>query len=297
MILVAGATGLLGSEICRRLIAAGHAVRGLIRRTANPATLQRLRSLGVQLAEGDLRDRASLDAACRGVRTVVTTATTTLSRQPGDSIEVTDRDGQLSLVDAAVAAGASQFVMISYSGQIPEADPLTRAKRAVERRVQASGMTYTILRPSIFMEVWLTPPLGFDYPNGRVNVYGSGLNPISWVSLHDVAALAAASVDHPAARDAVIEFGGPEPLAPLEVVKRFEHALGRDIEVQLVPEEALEAQRRGATDSLQESFAALMMAYARGDSHRMEEVLRTFGMRFRTLDDYVAQCAGALATA
>jgi uncharacterized protein YbjT (DUF2867 family) len=297
MILVAGATGLLGSEICRRLVAAGHAVRGLVRRTSNPTTVERLRALGVDLAEGDLRDRASLDAACRGVRTVVSTATTTLSRQPGDSIEGTDRDGQLALVEAAVAAGAQQFVLVSYSGRIPEADPLTRAKRTVERRVKESGMTYTILRPSIFMEVWLSPALGFDYPAGRVTLYGSARNPISWVSLGDVAAMAVASVEHPAACNAVIEFGGPEPVAPLEVVKRFEHATGRDIEVQLVPEEALAEQRRTATDSLQEAFAALMTAYARGDVHDAAGVQRTFGMRFRTLDDYIAQCAGALAPA
>src|SRR5947208_2630500 len=101
MILVVGATGFLGSEICRRLIERGEAVRGLVRETSDSATVAHLRTLGVETVVGDLRDRDSLDAACRGVDTVVSTATTTRSRQPGDSIEATDEAGQLDLVDAA----------------------------------------------------------------------------------------------------------------------------------------------------------------------------------------------------
>ena len=129
MILVAGATGILGGEICRRLAAAGEGVRALVRPTANPDAVARLRAVGAELAEGELRDRASLDAACRGVSAVVSTATTTLSRQPGDDITVTDRDGQLALVEAARAAGVGRFVYVSYSGQLGGDDPLTRWRR------------------------------------------------------------------------------------------------------------------------------------------------------------------------
>src|ERR1041384_6533905 len=94
MILVVGATGFLGSEICRRLIERGEKVRGLVRETSDPATVDRLRTLGVETVVGDLRDRPSLDAAVRDARVVVSTATTTRSRQPGDSIEGTDEAGQ-----------------------------------------------------------------------------------------------------------------------------------------------------------------------------------------------------------
>jgi uncharacterized protein YbjT (DUF2867 family) len=295
MILVVGATGRLGREICRRLLDAGEPVRALVRPTSDPVVRQQLAEHGAELVEGDLRNRASLDAACRAVEAVVSTATTTMSRQPGDSIEATDQAGQLALVDAARAAGVSRFVFISYSGHIPEADPLTRAKRSVERRLQESGMTYTILRPSIFMDVWLTPMFGFDYVNGRATVFGSGRNPISWVALGDVAAVAARSVRDRAAANASIDFGGPEALPPLDVVRIFEEAAGKHFEVQHVPEEALRAQEAAATDSLQQAFAKLQLAYARGDAHD-NAGLRPFALSLRSVREYAAEClSGALA--
>src|SRR5467141_193409 len=101
MILVVGATGLLGGEICRRLRERGQPVRALARHTSDPSKVQRLKSLGPEIVRGDLKDRASLDQACRGAATVISTASTTLSRQPDDSIGGVDQDGQMQLVDAA----------------------------------------------------------------------------------------------------------------------------------------------------------------------------------------------------
>ena len=75
MILVAGATGLLGAEICLRLPGRGLQVRALARPTANPARLEQLRAAGVELVWGDLKDPASLRDACRGADAVISTAT------------------------------------------------------------------------------------------------------------------------------------------------------------------------------------------------------------------------------
>src|SRR2546422_127605 len=160
MNLVIGATGLLGGEICRQLRQAGKPVRALTRATADPVKVEQLKRSGATLVQGDLKDRASLDAACRGVATVITTASTTFSRQAGDSIQTVDLEGQVRLVDAAKAAGVSRFVYVSYSHQINVDCPLTTAKRSVEAHLQQSGMTFTILAPSVFMEVWLSPALG-----------------------------------------------------------------------------------------------------------------------------------------
>jgi len=286
MILVAGATGYLGSEICRRLVATGERVRGLVRPTSDPAAVERLRALGVETVQGDLRDRASLDAACRGATGVVTTATTTLSRQPGDSIAVTDQDGQLALVDAARAAGVERFVYVSYSGNFDGDDPLTRAKRSVERRLRESGLTYTILRPSVFMDIWLSPALGFDYANARATVYGSGEHAISWIALGDVAEFAVRSLSDPAAANATIELGGPEALSPDEVVRIFEEAAGRPFEVQRVPEDALRAQQAAATEELPRVFATLMLGLARGDVIPMDETLRRWPLQLTSVRDY-----------
>ena len=93
MILVVGSTGILGSEICRRLREAGQPVRGLVRSTSGEEKVARLKSMGVETVLGDLRDPPSLQAACQDVDTVITTATATISMQPGDSIQVTDQQG------------------------------------------------------------------------------------------------------------------------------------------------------------------------------------------------------------
>jgi NADH dehydrogenase len=151
MNLVVGATGTLGSEICRLLLAARQPVRALIRATADADKAAQLERTGVTLVRGDLKDPASLDKACRGVNTVVSTASSTISRQAGDSIETVDRNGQMSLFAAAKAAGVRHAVMISF----PPVDiefPLQSAKRAVERYLMDSGMSYTILQPTCFME-------------------------------------------------------------------------------------------------------------------------------------------------
>jgi uncharacterized protein YbjT (DUF2867 family) len=288
MYLVVGATGPvgLGGEICRLLRAEGKPVRALLRPTANPERVADLRNIGVEFVEGDLKDRSSLDAACQGVQTVISTATTTLSRQPGDTIEDVDLAGQIQLVDAAKAAGIEQYLYVSFSGAIDGDFPLRNAKRGVEQHLIESGLAYTILRPTYFMEVWLSPIVGFDYPNAQATIYGEGRNPISWISFYDVARFAVMCLDNPAARNATFELGGPEALSPLEVVGIFQEVGGRPFEVQHVREQALAAQQAAAQDSLQQSFAALMRCYAAGDSIDMRDMLAAFPMQLTPVWDY-----------
>lgn len=293
MILVAGATGFLGGEICRRLVESGEFVRGLVRTTSDGASVDRLRTLDVHRVVGDLRDRRSLDTACRGAHTVVSTVTTTRSRQAGDSIETTDETGQLTLVDAARDAGVERFVFVSYSRHFDDGGPLTHAKRAVERRLAESGMTYTVLRPSYFMEVWLSPHVGFDFPNRRAVVYGAGDARISFISLSDVAEFAARSARSQDVASSTIELGGPDAISPLEVVRTFEEICGAPFEVQLVPEEALRARFTAATDSLEKSFAGLMLDYAHGDEIPMQETLGRMPVQLTSVRDYASAVLNA----
>jgi uncharacterized protein YbjT (DUF2867 family) len=288
MTLVIGATGLLGMEICRRLRAAGRSVRAMVRRTSDAGKRAELEALGVQLVEGDLKDVASLKAACGGVQSVVSTASSTLSRQEGDSIQTVDEQGQLALVDAAAAAGVEHFVFVSFRENPRIQYPLTQAKRAVEARLKTSGIAYTIVQASYFMEVWLTPMLGFDYTNGKVRIYGEGTNPLSWVSYTDVARFAAAALDVPAARDRVLEVGGPQALSPREVVSICEAVGAPTIAVEHVTELQLRAQLDQAPDSLQKSFAGLMLQYASGDAVDMTATLELIPMQLTSVRDYVA---------
>jgi len=285
MNLVVGATGLLGSEICQLLVTEGKPVRGLVRPTSDPTKVERLQGLGVESVCGDLKERASLDNACQGIEAVISTASATLSRQEGDSIQSVDREGQLGLIDAALAAGVQRFVLVSFPDMGVEF-PLQSAKREVELHLRESGMTYTILQPSFFMEVWLSAALGFDASNATAQIYGSGQNKISWISYQDVAKFAVASLANPLAENAVIELGGPEALSPLEVVRIFEELQGKAFKTQKVSEEQLQAQKEGATDSLQESFAGLMLGFAQGNVIDMREVLERFPMQLRSVKEY-----------
>src|SRR4051812_40383960 len=114
MILVVGATGLLGSEICHRLVQKGERVRALVRTTSSRDKIESLRSDGIELCTGDLKDPASLGVACRGVDAVISPASSPLSRQSGDSIESVDADGQMNLVNAAKSANVNRFVFASF---------------------------------------------------------------------------------------------------------------------------------------------------------------------------------------
>lgn len=287
--LVVGATGMVGGEVCKLLAAAGEEVRGLVRTASNPDKVAALRALGVKTVIGDLRDRASLDVACAGVDAVITTASSMpFAYVPRENdIRTTDLNGEISLIDAAVAANVRQFVYTSFSGNLDLDFPLRNAKRAVEQHLQRSGLTFTILRPSCFMEVWLSPALGFDAAGGKVVIYGTGHQPIAWIAAPDVARFAVASLTNPAAVNAVLELGGPANLSPLEVVSIFEKASGRTLDLQFVPAEALVAQQAAATDPMQQSFAALMRCVAMGDPIDMRATLKVFPRQLTSVEEFL----------
>lgn len=288
MTLVVGATGLVGFEVCRRLRATGQKVRALVRCTSAPEKIDQLRSLGVELCGGDLKDCASLNEACRGVTSVISTASATVSQQAGDSILSVDRDGQLNLVAAAKSRGIDRFIFVSFRHGTMPPFPLDDAKREVEAAI--ADMNFTVIQASWFMEVWLSPALGFDYENRRARIYGPGLEAISWVSALDVAEMCALALHHPSAQRRTIEFGGPEALTPLQVVAAFEQIGGQRFQTEHVPEAALRAQYESATDPMQKTFAALMLGTALGDAIDMTGPISEFGLSLTSVADYARTC-------
>jgi uncharacterized protein YbjT (DUF2867 family) len=293
MILVAGATGLVGSEICQRLARRGEPVRALVRVTSSKEKIEALRSSGVERCFGDLKDPQSIVAACSGVNAVISTASSTLTRQPGDSFESVDAAGQLNLVNAAKAAKVGRFLFVSFRRPPDISFPLADAKERVENAL--TSLNFTVIQASWFMEVWLSPALGFDYADAAARIYGPGTRPISWVSFRDVAEICAIALRHPAAERKTIQFGGPEALSPLEVVARFEEVGGRPFRLEHIPETALRSQFEGATDSLERSFAGLMLGYLHGDAMNMAPVVDKFGIKLTNVDDYAHRVLGKAA--
>lgn len=287
-ILVVGATGFLGMEICRQLTSLNKRVSGLVRTTSAKDKVDALKQLGVRIVQGDLKDRSSIKNALRGINIVISTASSTNSRNDGDSIQTVDNEGQISLVEEAIVAGIQQYIYISFPSMQGDF-PLQKAKRIVEEKLTSGKMNFTILQPTFFMESWLNPAIGFDYPNAKATIYGEGKNKISWVSIQDVAAIAVAAIDNSMFKNKVFEIGGPEALSPLEVVTIFEKEKGQKFELQHVPVEILQGQRNAAPDDLSKSFASLMLVYAGGSEISMKDALKLMPTELKSVQKYAKQ--------
>lgn len=291
MILVAGATGVLGSEIVRRLATRGEQVRALTRVTSAPEKVERLRRFGAEIVQGDLKDPQSLIAACTGTDAVISTVTTILTSQPGDSFEATDGEGNKSLIDAARKTGVSKFVFVSFDTTVSPDNPLTRAKQAAEEHLKASGLDYTILHPTFFCESWLGPMLFADPQTATAKVYGKGTDKFRYVTVGDVAEFAVQSLTNSSARNAVIPVGGPEAISQRDAVKVFEESFRKKFNVVEVPEATLEAQWSAAENPFDKTFAGLMLGMARGFDSEAEPPFAEFPMQMTSARDFIRNLA------
>jgi NADH dehydrogenase len=145
MLLLTGATGLVGSALLRRLTAAGVSVRCLVR---DPRRL-RAQRVRVQIALGDLADPPSFRNAMRGVDTVVHLAAS-IRDQPAGSIEELTGVATWRMVQAAERAGVEHFVFFSaLSASAHNRTRLLRAKALAEEAVTSSNLRHTVFAPSI----------------------------------------------------------------------------------------------------------------------------------------------------
>src|SRR5205807_5156577 len=164
MILVVGATGNLGGAVTRMLLAQGEPVRILVR---SQSDYQPLAEAGAQVVLGDLKQRGSLDAACRGADTVITTANSA-ARGGEDTVQTVDLDGNRHLIDAAKAAGVNQFIFVSVLAADPNSPiPFIQAKGKTEVNLKESGVPYTIIAPNGYMELVVHGVVGIPAMMGR----------------------------------------------------------------------------------------------------------------------------------
>lgn len=262
-ILVVGATGQLGTAVIDRLVGMGRSVRALVR----PGSPREFPANDVELAFGDLRDRESLVAACRGVATVVATANVVVPRSAGGFAEVEDL-GYAQLLDACKADGVRRIVLMSTDETPHDARVTTfRTKRQIEARIRASGLAHSIFRGSLFMDDWfalmgssiplrgakaatLRRPFWFARAflamagtsieqRGIALVPGDGSTRHAFVALDDVASILAAAAAAPEDGSNFVEnLGGPEVLSWNDVVGIYERVLGRTLRKRRTPASA-----------------------------------------------------------
>jgi len=238
MILLAGGTGHLGSVLVDLLAARGMPVRILSR---NPSRARTFIGKGVDVVPGDVRVAPSLTAALAGVDTVISAIT---GFGPGaDGPREVDLEGNANLIDAAGAAGVKHFILVSIHGASSDHPmELYRAKFMAEQRLQESRLEWTIVRPTVFMELWagiIGDPL---LKTGTATVFGRGENPINFVSVQDVArAVEQAVVDRQYGR--TMDVGGPQNLSLNRLVEIVAESNGRRAKSRHIP---LAALRLGA---------------------------------------------------
>jgi NADH dehydrogenase len=296
MILVIGATGLLGGMIAQRLLAEGRDVRILVRRNSPSEELakqglatsaQTLIDAGAQPVYGDLKEPASLDAACQGIEVLITTANSAM-RGGEDNAETVDLKGNRSLIDAAKAAGVKHFVFVSALIADKESPaPLPRAKALTEEHLLSSGIDHTILAPDTYMEVWIGAIVGMPLQMGQpVTLVGEARRKHSFVSMGDVAAFAVASVDDHAAANRYLAIGGPEAVSWRDIVAKCEKAVGQGLPLRFVaPGEPLPGQPEGV--------AGIMAAMESYDSVvDMAETARSFSVALTPVDVVVGRLFG-----
>lgn len=234
-VLVCGGTGRLGTLVVGGLAARGLPVRVMTRDLERAA---HLRAPQVEVVVGDVRERASVAAAAAGAEVVVS-AVQGFAGPGRVTPAAVDRDGNLHLIDAARSAGADVVLMSVVGAAADSPMELFRMKHAAEAALAASGVPSTVVRATAFLELWVELLTSTAGRRNRPLVFGTGQNPINFVSVRDVAALVERVVIDPATRGRALEIGGPDDLTMNELARLVAAHRGTPTEPRHVPRAAL----------------------------------------------------------
>jgi len=295
MILVTGAAGKTGRALIEKLAARGQAVRALVRAGSNGVlsgvprlSTKFLTKLDAQRAvegaalveqvEGDLLDAASLQKALKGVRALYFICPNMHSEEAVI--------GEL-VIGLAREAGVQHFVYHSVLHPHAEAMPHHWNKMRVEEKLFASGLPFTILQPTAYMQ------------NLRANFRDDVLrNPypveteLSLIDVNDVAEAAAAVLTERGHENAIYELCGTPPLSQTQVAEVFSQVLGRPVRAEAAPLETWEqtARAAGLSDYARETLLAMFRYYAQHGLAGNPNVLRWLLKREPTaLEEFARQ--------
>lgn len=232
-ILIVGASGVLGRAATVFFLEKGHRVTAFVR---DPGKVRDLESLGARVVRGDLTDPASFKPALEGVSVVVTAAHALMGKGKNSSANV-DLKGHEQLIDASKAAGVDHFIYTSAEFASADA-PLdfSRTKYTVEQYLSHSGLPYTVLRPTAFMEWHAYRLLGQKIlDSGKVSILGNGKALVNFIAVRDVVAAMEHIIEAGPQGSRIIELAGPDTVSRNEVAERFGKAFGKPYKVGHVP--------------------------------------------------------------
>lgn len=214
MILVLGATGGIGGEVCRQLKQAGAPFRAMARKQEQ---IDRFRRDGVDAVLGDLDRPETLTAAMTGIDTMFLV---TAPEPPQVARET-------AAIDAARRARVGRIVKISASDcNVRSKIPWARAHALIDHHLRASGVDWTILMPTAFMQnfLWFTKPVAKGYLP-----LGAGKGSVSWIDSRDIARVAATVLTQDGHSRATYFLTGPETFDMKDAAAQLSKATGRNV--------------------------------------------------------------------
>jgi uncharacterized protein YbjT (DUF2867 family) len=222
VVLVTGASGLVGSHTCRELHRRGWTIRAIVRSPTKAD--ERLAGIPVQTVLGDLRSSDAVRSAVHGVDAVVHLAAIAIEKR-GESYEDVNAAATIAVVEAARAQGVRRFVHMSQNGA-SSASPyrFLRSKGAAQDAVVASDLEWTVLRPSVIFgpeDEFVTvlarlvrlSPVVYPLPGG-------GTARFQPVSVDDVARLIGVALERPDSVRQTYPVGGPAALTLRQMIER-----------------------------------------------------------------------------
>jgi uncharacterized protein YbjT (DUF2867 family) len=279
MILVIGATGTVGSEVVRQLVATGERPRALVR---DPATARQRLGDQVEQVVGDLDRPETIAAALAGVDRVFL-LTTQSSRQS---------EWERAVIGAAARAGVGQLVKLSVF-RANEQSPLQVARQhgQAERVLAQSGLAATILRPVFFMQNLLA----MIHDGAIATAAGDGR--VAMVDARDIAAVAVATLTGGGHAGKTYTLTGPEALSFYQVASILSRQTGRPLRHVRVPPDKVRValQGRGVAAWYADDMAKLHSMLAVGYEEVVtDDIHRVTGRPPRTLAQFAGDHAGVL---
>jgi uncharacterized protein YbjT (DUF2867 family) len=290
MILVTGATGILGKEVVKQLIPKKTPFRCLVRKSPKTKDLE---EMGTPLCYGDVTDQASLKEAMDEVKAVISCHSLGLPKK-GTSCWEVDYKANLDLIERLKENGGGKFVYISALGvNIDSAFPLFKAKFAVENTLQISDLDYTILRPSGFFSDF-TRTASTIQKYHIFPVMGGGNDPIQGIHEADIATCAVDALQNKKASNKTFSMGGPEALTLKQVAEIYSTVLGfkvRTIPIPVGVQNVFGYVADGLT-GYQYSIQGFLEAFSGESLCDNRPLLDTFDIELSHFEDYLREVLG-----